>query len=174
MKSKIVYLLLLVLMFATTVYGQDITGRWEGEFQTDYGRVPRRFIIRLEVVQVDKMLYGAFSNRAEGDKEPAVLYSFSGEADKKDSSLYRLIKEKVEETTLPDGLANVFLEFRLQYKLQDSTHILFGKWFPDGGRAPHNDGSAGVVFMRRIDMNVSPFLHEWMIVRKGMKQRGMQ
>ncbi len=141
-----------------TSFAQDYTGVWEGEFATDMiPRLGRRtFFMHMELKVEGKHISGMFYNKSsEAHDLKHVVYRISGELSTKNKAIFRLTNSGVIDDNLPQGVADVFLDFFCNYYSNDSTEIIHGIWYPNGQTSPRSDGAGGPFLVKRISKKLS-------------------
>ncbi len=141
------------LLLFTPVYTQDnISGQWQGVFYTDMSYVHRPFFLNMILRQDGKKVEGRFSNSImDLQNEPHVVYEISGLIGKKDKIPSRLMVGKIIYNMLPEGVAEVFLQFdEIHYFRNDTMEVLFGNWLPNSLGMRRSDGVGGSFWVRKL------------------------
>lgn len=144
---------ILVLLAPSFCKAQDLSGTWEGVFNTDmdFRGIRRSFFLHMELQQEGKRIDGMFyTGPLDAPHKVAVSYKISGKAWKKDSIPSNLMVERVLYNTLSDFVADVFWQFDdIRYLRNDTLEILYGFWLPKNSRSPRSDGAGGTFRVSR-------------------------
>lgn len=138
------------LLLSIISLGQDLTGTWEGAFNTNTlipGR--RSSFMHLELKQSGRTIEGIFYYALSSKKDMDIMYQVSGDLGKKKSFPFRLVRGRI---LYNPGffLADRFQQLEnIQPAKTDTALILYGKWTSDIIRG--YDGTAGGFAVKKID-----------------------
>lgn len=153
--KEILCTVIMLLLFASA-YTQDLTGYWQGVFNTDQNLrgIRRTFFLNMVLHQDGRKVEGRFSNSPmDFRNNPQVVYEISGMIDKKDKIPARMIVGKILYNTLLPGVAEYFLQFDdIRYLKNDTMELLYGNWLPNGLIPLGRDGTAGTFWVRKLQL----------------------
>jgi hypothetical protein len=152
---------LLLLLFHSGGFCQDLTGIWEGEFRTDLApNNIRTFFMHMEILQTGRDVRAVFFNSQPYDiAHPGVMYRISGRFSTKKGLLMfplTLYRDRIIQNSISRGVAEVFIGFNAWYMEKDSMQLLYGIWIP-GQYSPRSDGAGGAFWLRRATDTISAF-----------------
>ncbi len=157
MKANLPEKLLICLLFSlnsAVVLAQDLSGDWQGVFNTDMSLVGKRrsFSMKMHLEQNGRKVSGTFWNAPfDFPDRPNVAYSISGLISKKSIAPYRMMRGKILLDNLPGETAEIFLQFdEIHYLKNDTAELLYGKWLPNNASSPRPDGAGGTFWVQRI------------------------
>lgn len=157
MKASLPEKLLICLLFSlnnAVALAQDLSGDWQGVFNTDMSLVGKRrsFSMKMHLEQNGRKVSGTFLNAPlDFPDRPNVAYSISGLISKKSIAPYRMMRSKILLDNLPGETAEIFLQFdEIHYLKTDTAELLYGKWLPNNASSPRPDGAGGTFWVRRI------------------------
>jgi len=137
MTIKKVFLSIIGFLVFSSSYAQDLSGYWQGIFNSDLTRVRGSFFLNMVLHQEGKKVEGRFSNSSLDAKNiPEVVFEISGVAGKKEKIPSRLRAGHILYNILPLGIAEIFLEFdQIRYLKNDTMEVLYGRWMANGYNA---------------------------------------
>jgi hypothetical protein len=163
-------LTLLLFLFSFCVFGQDVSGTWEGEFSSDLVFPLRRsFFMHMEIQQSGREVRAVFFNAPLHDiTHPGVMYRVSGRYDKKKKRLFplNLYRDGIIQNNI-GGVAEAFISLTTWWLKNDTAQLLYGTWEPSQ-RSPRSDGAGGVFWLRKVDDTISAYAAR-MLLQKGKK-----
>jgi hypothetical protein len=155
MKANKLFILVLLFTFLQQgVFAQNLTGNWQGIFNTDmdFRGSRRSFFLNMTLIQQGKKIEGNFSNAPlDFPSLPQVAYTISGKLKKKEIIPNNLMLNRIIKNNLRQGVAEVFWQFDdIRYYKNDTIEVLYGKWLPNGSRTPRSDGAGGTFWVRKM------------------------
>lgn len=156
-RHKKLFVGLLFLLCSAVSFAQDLTGDWQGVFNTDMSLVGKRrsFSMKMHLEQNGRKIKGHFFNaQLDFPDKPNVGYSISGLIAKKSIAPYRMMRGQILLDNLTGETAEIFWQFdEIHYLKNDTLELLYGKWLPNNAISPRPDGAGGTFWVRRL---VSP------------------
>lgn len=154
-KKKLLIIIILLWSFLKQdIFAQNLSGNWQGVFNTDmdFRGKRRSFFLNMNLVQQGKKIEGNFSNAPlDFPSSPQVAYAISGKLRKKETIPNNLMLNQVIKDNLRQGVAEVFWQFDdIRYYKNDTIEILYGKWLPNGSRTPRSDGAGGTFWVKKM------------------------
>lgn len=153
--KEILFTVINLLLFVSA-YTQDLSGYWQGVFNTDQNRrgIRRSFFLNMVLHQDGKKVEGRFSNSPmDFRNNPAVVYEISGIIGKKDKIPARMMVGKILYNNLLPDVAEYFLQFDdIHHFKNDTMELLYGNWIPNGLFPLGRDGSADTFWVRKLQL----------------------
>ena len=156
---RVLYTLLLLIP-ATGILAQDVTGTWEGEVVRDVSAtngLQQHFKMKWELVQVEKEVYGIvyfypMDTRA-GDK-PNVWYSWYGKQGKANQFPFQFIQGRWIDGA---GTSPIY-QFNVKFEQKDSSSLLSGNFYYQLESLNSRERPGGFYTVRKVSNNVSDAL----------------
>jgi hypothetical protein len=151
--------ILLIYGLPASIFCQNLSGIWEGEFSTDMLPDKRRtFFMHMEIQQTGRDVRAVFFNAPSHDiTQPGVMYLVSGCFGKKGKKGFplTLTREGIIQNNIA-ATAEVFIGLNANHFQNDSMQVLYGTWMPTRA-SPRSDGAGGTFWLRRACDTISQY-----------------
>ena len=151
---KKIVLGLFCMFCSALLFAQDLSGDWQGVFNTDMSLVGKRrsFSMKMHLEQKGRKIKGSFWNaQLDFPDKPNVGYSISGLISKNSIAPYRMMRGQILLDNLIGETAEIFWQFdEIHYLKNDTIELLYGKWLPNNATSPRPDGAGGTFWVRKM------------------------
>jgi hypothetical protein len=151
---KRIALSIVLILFITVSFSQNITGTWSGMISTKQTNLTRNYYFNLEIKQDGRTVWGVYNTSdSSNNKSVTCLCSVSGSLTKKPTARLDLYKEHVEyfdQAAASYLYCNFINRLNLHYFTEDNNEYLAGQWFPDSGGTFPGSATGGSFVLQHI------------------------